>query len=80
MILYLAVLENFLEATYGVIERALLRDVIYDYKPVEALVLRNHGDAVIVVEALRIDEVALIGLIADVQRSSIELYADGGLL
>ena len=46
----------------------------------KALVLRNHGDAVIVVEALRIDEVALIGLIADVQRSGVELNADGGLL
>lgn len=45
----------------------------------EALVLRNHGDAVIIVEALGVDEVALIGLIADVQRCRVELHANGGL-
>lgn len=74
MVLYLAVFENFLEATFGIIERALLRDIVNDYKAMEAFVLRNHGNAVIVVEALSIDEVALIGLIADVQRSRVELY------
>lgn len=46
----------------------------------ESFVLRNHGDAMIVVETLRIYEVALITLIADVQRSCVKLNAYGSLL
>jgi hypothetical protein len=72
-VLNLTILDDIFEALLRVFIGGHFCDIIDDDKAMETLVLRNHDDATIVIEALRIDKVALVVLVAYLQNGRVKL-------